>query len=359
MRKMGKHAILECAGAHAGERHQGEDGTLRDVRSVNQRFYYGGQAVIEGVLIRGRRYLAVAVRRPTGDIATWTSPLGATATTPWRRVPFVRGILVLAETLTLGVRALLDSARVAGQDESDEEISPATVGVTLAVSLAFAILVFFVSPTLLARLLDPLLQSSLLSNVVEGIVRLALFLGYVVIIGRMAEVRRVFAYHGAEHMTVHAYEHGEPLETQAVRRYPTAHERCGTAFLLTVMVVAIVVFVLVGRYDDLWMRLLSRIVLVPLVAGAAYEVIRLSARFESSPLVRLLITPNLALQALTTRQPDDAQIEVAIAAMNAAIAADEGRPVGPLSGNSARRIASAAPSGMVCRPRWPLRSVAV
>ncbi len=343
MRKMGKHAILECAGAHAGERHQGEDGTLRDVRSVNQRFYYGGQAVIEGVLIRGRRYLAVAVRRPTGDIATWTSPLGATATTPWRRVPFVRGILVLAETLTLGVRALLDSARVAGQDESDEEISPATVGVTLAVSLAFAILVFFVSPTLLARLLDPLLQSSLLSNVVEGIVRLALFLGYVVIIGRMAEVRRVFAYHGAEHMTVHAYEHGEPLETQAVRRYPTAHERCGTAFLLTVMVVAIVVFVLVGRYDDLWMRLLSRIVLVPVVAGAAYEVIRLSARFESSPLVRLLITPNLALQALTTRQPDDAQIEVAIAAMSAAIAADEGRPVGPLADALATGAAKPAP----------------
>lgn len=297
---------------------------------MSQRFFYGGQAVIEGVLIRGRRYMAVAVRRPTGDIATWTSPLGAAATTRWRQVPFVRGILVLAETLTLGVRALLDSARVAGTEEGEEEISPATVGVTIAVSLAFAVLVFFVSPTLLAGLLDPLLQSPLMSNVVEGVVRMGLFLGYILLIGRMEEVRRVFAYHGAEHMTVHAYEHDEPLEAQAVRRYPTAHERCGTAFLLTVMVVAIVVFVLVGRLDNLWVRLLSRIALVPLVAGVAYEVIRLSARFESSPLVRLLIVPNLALQALTTRQPDDAQIEVAIAAMNAAIAADEGRPVGPL-----------------------------
>ncbi|MDO8532533.1 MAG: DUF1385 domain-containing protein [Dehalococcoidia bacterium] len=310
---------------------------------MNQRFYYGGQAVIEGVLIRGRRYVAVAVRRPAGDIATWTSPLGATATTRWRKVPFVRGILVLAETFTMGMRALLDSARVAGQEQGDEEISPATVGVTIAFSLAFAVLVFFVSPTLLVRLLDPLLQSPLLSNVVEGIVRLALFLGYVVIIGRMAEVRRVFAYHGAEHMTVHAHEHGEPLETQAVRRYPTAHERCGTAFLLTVMVVAIVVFILVGRIDNLWLRLLSRIALVPLVAGAAYEIIRLSARFESSPLVRLLIAPNLALQALTTRQPDDAQIEVAIAAMNAAIAADEGRPVGPMTDALAAGAVAASP----------------
>ncbi|MDO8530731.1 MAG: DUF1385 domain-containing protein, partial [Dehalococcoidia bacterium] len=164
---------------------------------MNQRFFYGGQAVIEGVLIRGRRYMAVAVRRPTGDIATWTTPLGGAATTPWRKVPFVRGILVLAETLTLGVRALLDSARVAGTEEGEEEISPATVGVTIAVSLAFAVLVFFVSPTLLAGLLDPLLQSPLMSNVVEGVVRMGLFLGYILLIGRMEEVRRVFAYHGA------------------------------------------------------------------------------------------------------------------------------------------------------------------
>ena len=319
MRKMGKHAILECAGAHAGERHQGEDGTLRDVRSVNQRFYYGGQAVIEGVLIRGRRYLAVAVRRPTGDIATWTSPLGATATTPWRRVPFVRGILVLAETLTLGVRALLDSARVAGQDESDEEISPATVGVTLAVSLAFAILVFFVSPTLLARLLDPLLQSSLLSNVVEGIVRLALFLGYVVIIGRMAEVRRVFAYHGAEHRAIHAYEHGRALTAANIREYPNAHARCGTAFLLTVMVISLAIFVLLGT-PPIWLRIVERIALIPVIASLAYEVLRLGQRFEGNAAFSLLYRPNIWLQSLTTRDPDDAQIEVAVAALEQVIA---------------------------------------
>ena len=172
--------------------------------------------------------------------------------------------------------------------------------------------------------LEGALGSDLASNIAEGVIRLALFLGYVVLIGRMEQIRRVFMYHGAEHMTVHAQEHQEPLEVERVRRYPTAHPRCGTAFLLTVMVVAIVVFSLVGR-EPLWWLISSRIVLIPVVAAMSYEAIRFTGFHTGNPVVRLVAAPSLALQALTTRQPDDDQIQVAIAAMDHVLAADEGR----------------------------------
>jgi uncharacterized protein YqhQ len=211
-----------------------------------------------------------------------------------------------------------------GLEAEGEEIGKGAMAAMLTFSLALAIAIFFVVPLLASIGLEGALGSDLASNIAEGLIRLALFLVYIVLIGRMEQIRRVFMYHGAEHMTVHAQEHREPLEVERVRRYPTAHPRCGTAFLLTVMVVAIVVFSLVGR-EPLWWLISSRIVLIPVVAAVSYEAIRFTGFHSGNRFVRLAAMPSLALQALTTREPDDDQIEVAIAAMNHTLAADEGR----------------------------------
>lgn len=286
---------------------------------------YGGQAVLEGVMIRGQRFACVAVRRPDGTIALRADPLGQFFTGPLRRFPVVRGMLVLAETLVLGMRALTWSANVAIEEEG-EELGKGGVALTMTVALLFAIGLFFLLPLVASRPFEGLAGSDVISNVFEGVIRLAVFLAYIYAIGRMEQIRRVFMYHGAEHMTVHAQEHGVPLETSAIRQYPTAHPRCGTAFLLVVMVVAIAVFAFTGR-EPLWWLIASRIVLVPLIAAISYEVIRFSGAHSDNPLVSLITAPSLALQALTTRQPDDDQIEVAVAAMNHALAADAGEDV--------------------------------
>ena len=286
---------------------------------------YGGQAVLEGVMIRGQSFACVAVRRPNGTIALKADPLGLFFSGPMRRLPVVRGVLVLAETLVLGMRALTWSANVAIEEEG-EELGTAGVALTMTIALVFAIGLFFLLPLVASRPFEGLAGSDVLSNVFEGVIRLAVFLVYIYAIGRMEQIRRVFMYHGAEHMTVHAQEHGVPLETSAIRQYPTAHPRCGTAFLLVVMVVAIAVFAFTGR-EPLWWLIASRIVLVPVIAAISYEVIRFSGAHSGNPLVSLITAPSLALQALTTRQPDDDQIEVAVAAMNHALAADAGEDV--------------------------------
>ena len=288
--------------------------------SANQPHAYGGQAVIEGVMIRGQRNIAVAVRRPDGSIAVRRQPLTPIFTGPLRRIPLIRGVIAMAETLTLGMRALSYSANVAAEAEG-EEISAGSMAGMMAVSLTIAIGLFFLVPVLASDRLEGLLGSSLMANVAEGVIRLGLFLGYILLIGRMNDIRRVFMYHGAEHMTVHAQERGDPLNVAHIRRYPTAHPRCGTAFLLVVMVVAIVAFIFVGR-EPFWWLIASRILLVPLIAAVSYEVIRFSGRHADNPLVALITAPSLALQSLTTRQPDDDQIEIAIAAMQQAQAAD-------------------------------------
>ena len=288
--------------------------------SANQPHTYGGQAVIEGVMIRGQRNIAVAVRRPDGSIAVKRQPLTPIFTGPLRRIPLIRGVIAMAETLTLGMRALSYSANVAAEAEG-EEISAGSMAGMMAVSLTIAIGLFFLVPVLASDRLEGLLGSSLMANVAEGVIRLGLFLGYILLIGRMNDIRRVFMYHGAEHMTVHAQERGDPLNVAYIRRYPTAHPRCGTAFLLVVMVVAIVAFIFVGR-EPFWWLIASRILLVPLIAAVSYEVIRFSGRHADNPLVALITAPSLALQSLTTRQPDDDQIEIAIAAMQQAQAAD-------------------------------------
>ena len=288
--------------------------------SANQPHTYGGQAVIEGVMIRGQRNIAIAVRRPDGSIALKRQPLTPIFTGKLRRIPLARGVIAMAETLTLGMRALTYSANVAAEAEG-EEISARSMAGMMAVSLTIAIGLFFLVPVLASDRLEGLLGSSLMANIAEGVIRLGLFLGYILLIGRMNDIRRVFMYHGAEHMTVHAQERGDPLNVAHIRRYPTAHPRCGTAFLLVVMVVAILAFIFVGR-EPFWWLIASRIVLVPLIAAVSYEVIRFSGRHAANPLVALITAPSLALQSLTTRQPDDDQIEIAIAAMQQAQAAD-------------------------------------
>ncbi len=292
---------------------------------AGRRVYYGGQAVLEGVMIRGPRTMAIACRRPDGEIAVRRQALGSMYTGPLRRLPLVRGVIVMWETLALGIQALAWSSNVAlGHEE--KEAGGTTVWVTALSSLALVAAVFFAGPLLLANWLDDVLGSHLLLVTVEGLIRLAAVVGYVGFIGLLPDVRRVYAYHGAEHKSIHALEHGDPLQPGAVQRHPTAHVRCGTSFLLTVVVVSIVVFAVVGD-PSLWLRLASRILLIPAIAAISYELIRLGGAFESSPITKILMWPNLALQALTTRQPDDAQVEVALRALREVLEA-EGMPPG-------------------------------
>jgi uncharacterized protein YqhQ len=290
-------------------------------------FVYGGQAVIEGVMIRGRTHYSLAVRRKDGVITHTHAPLNSLLTGVLRRILFVRGMAVLLETLLLGMKALQQSANMSMADsegQSEEEMSGMALGVTLAVSLTLGIGIFFVLPLLIVWLIDPFISSHLLSNTIEGLLRLAIVVGYIWGIGFLGDIRRVYAYHGAEHMTVHAYEAGLPLNIANVRKFGTPHPRCGTAFLLTVVLVSVIVFAFLGRPDFEW-RILSRIVLLPVIASVSYEIIRFSGVHQTWPIARALAAPGLLLQRLTTRQPDDGQIEVAITAMELAIAADAGR----------------------------------
>jgi uncharacterized protein YqhQ len=285
-------------------------------------FYYGGQAVMEGVMMRGRRLVAVAVRRPEGDITLRLENLGGLYTGPLRRIPFLRGIIVLWETLALGTRALLFSSNVA-LGEEEKEISRPVLWGTVMLALAFVIAIIFVGPVLAMGRLESALDNERLAALVEGLIRLGVLLAYLYLIGLLPDIRRVFAYHGAEHKTINALEDGAPLEVEAVRRYSTAHPRCGTSFLLVVVVISVLLFVLVGT-PPLWQRLLSRVALVPVIAAISYEVIRLMGALQGNRLMRVLFRPNLWLQSLTTREPDDAQVEVAIYALREVLAADEG-----------------------------------
>ena len=228
------------------------------------------------------------------------------------------------ETLALGMRSLMFSSNVA-LGEEEKEISSGVIWGTALAALALVAALFFAGPMLLSHWLDDILKSDLVVVTIEGLIRLTLLVGYVGLIGLLPDVRRVYAYHGAEHKSIHALEHGDPLEPKWVQRYPTAHVRCGTSFLLTVVVVSVVVFAALGT-PELWLRVVSRIALIPVIAAIAYELIRLAGAFESSPVVRVLMWPNLALQALTTRQPDDSQVEVALRALQEVLAAEGVEP---------------------------------
>lgn len=285
--------------------------------------YYGGQAVLEGVMIRGPRHMAVAVRHPRGHIVTHVEDLGGVYTGRARRIPLLRGIIVLWETLALGMRALSFSSRVALEEESQAgepaQFPERMFWGSMAVALLFVIGVFFAGPILLANLLETVDASRALIVLVEGVVRLGLFVGYIALIGLMPDIRRVFQYHGAEHMTIHAYEAGRPLTIGEVRAFPKEHTRCGTSFLLVVVVVALLTFFVFDLLVDegLLVRVASRIVLVPPIAALSYEFLRAGARFGGNAFVHAMFVPNLALQALTTKKPADDQIEVAIASFRA------------------------------------------
>jgi uncharacterized protein YqhQ len=276
---------------------------------------YGGQAVIEGVMMRGTRAMAVAVRAPDKEVVVHVQPLSPIYRGRFSKIPFLRGLLGLWDALGLGWRALSYSANVAGGEEVKFE-GPVAYG-TMAVSLIFGLGLFFLAPAGLASLGETWLGlNPWLGSLLEGLVRLGLIIGYLWAIGFMPDIRRLFGYHGAEHKTIHAFEAGAELTPESVARFPLEHPRCGTAFLLTVVVFSILLFAALGPLP-LWARLVSRIVLIPVVAGIAFEYIRFTARHLSNPLVRVLIIPNLALQRLTTREPDTSMLEVAICAFKA------------------------------------------
>jgi uncharacterized protein YqhQ len=290
---------------------------------------YGGQAVIEGVMIRGREFFSLAVRREDGTIEQRQEALNPLYNGRLRRWPLVRGFLALLETLVLGIKSLQMSANLAVMDpastnEKEEGIPAVVMATTLAVSLIFGISLFFLLPLGIVWALDSVISSDLVSEIVEGVLRLAILVVYISAIGLLPDVKRVFAYHGAEHMTVHAHEAGLPLNIENVRKFGTPHPRCGTAFLLMVVVVSIVVFALLLGPPLEW-RIASRILLLPVIAAISYEIIRFSGAHQNSLIGKAIAQPGLWLQRLTTRQPDDLQIEVAICAMETAIAADEGR----------------------------------
>lgn len=296
---------------------------------------YGGQAVIEGVMMRGSRALSVAVRNPEGDIVVHTEPLdpriygGGLA-----KIPFLRGMTLLWDALGLGIKSLMFSAEVALEEEDDakkvegEESEPSKVfegpveWTLIAFSLSMSILLFFVLPTFLAAQIERLLSwqdQLVLVNMVEGVIRLALLVGYIAAIGLMADVKRLYGYHGAEHKTINAYEAGAELTPQSVARFPLEHPRCGTAFLLTVVVISIILYSFLPPMD-LLARIASRLVLLPIVAGIAYEFLRFTAAHQDNALIRLITKPNLALQRLTTREPDEGMLEVAITAFKEVLA---------------------------------------
>ena len=289
---------------------------------------YGGQAVIEGVMIRGRSHYSLAVRRQDGTIERRQEPLNPLYNGPLRRIPLTRGVLTLLETLILGIKTLQISADLAAadpqQNKPDGQNIPGWIlASTLAFSLIFGIGLFFLLPIGIVRLLEPIIGAGLLSETIEGALRLTILIAYITAIGLMPDIRRVYAYHGAEHMTVHAHEAGLPLNIPNVRRFGTPHPRCGTAFLLTVIVVSIAVFIAFSLLDlSWWWRIASRILLLPAIAALSYEIIRFSGRHQTAIIGKTLAAPGLWLQRLTTRQPDDAQIEVAIQAMQTALAAD-------------------------------------
>jgi uncharacterized protein YqhQ len=284
-------------------------------------YAYGGQALIEGVMMRGRDALAVALRHPDGRIVWATERLdGGFHATRWSRMPFLRGLVVLYETLVVGTRWLIRAAGLQAEEEG-VELGKGSVALMLGLTLVFGLGLFFVLPLLIASVTTGNIENGLIQHLVEGLIRVAIFVGYLLLIAQAPDVRRVFQYHGAEHMTIHALEAGDPLTTDAVRKYPTAHQRCGTEFLVVVIALSILMFALVGRQPPLAM-VASRILLVPVIAAVGYEILRWGARHRSNRIVHLIMLPGIWVQMITTRRPTDDMIEVAIVSLEQALAAD-------------------------------------
>ena len=276
----------------------------------------GGQAVIEGVMMRDAAKTATAVRLPNGEIAVEMHLVTSIRDRyPVLNLPLIRGSVIMVESLVIGMRALSFSAQAAG--EEDEQMTKKEIALTILFALVLASVLFIVIPTGAAHLAAAYTNDPIVFNLIEGGIRLAVFLLYIWGISWMGGIRRVFQYHGAEHKTIHCYEAGEALTVENVQKFPRLHPRCGTNFLLSVMVIAIVFHVFFG-WPDLWLRILSRLAVLPVVAGVSYEIIRFAGRSENR-IVRILITPGLWLQYLTTRPPDDEMVEVAIESLKAVL----------------------------------------
>ena len=287
----------------------------------------GGQAVIEGVMMRDANKTATAVRLPNGEIEVETHPVTSIRDRyPVLNLPLIRGSVIMVESLVIGMRALSFSAQAAG--EEDEQMTKKEIAMTSLFALVLASVLFIVIPTGAAHLAAAYTDDPIVFNLIEGGIRLAVFLLYIWGISFMGGIRRVFQYHGAEHKTIHCYEAGEALTVENVQKFPRLHPRCGTNFLLIVMVVAIVFHVFFG-WPDLWLRILSRLAVLPVVAGVSYEIIRFAGRSENR-IVRIMITPGLWLQYLTTRPPEGEMVEVAIESLKAVLP-EEDIPAG--SGN--------------------------
>jgi uncharacterized protein YqhQ len=285
------------------------------------RFTYGGQALIEGVLMRGRDAIAVALRHPDGRIVYATERLDSGFHgTRWSKLPFLRGLVVLYETLVVGTRWLVRSANVQAEEDG-VELGKGSIALMLGITLVLGIGVFFLLPLLIATFTAGDVENDLVQHFIEGLVRVAIFLGYLVLISRMPDIHRVFQYHGAEHMTIHALEADKPLTVDNVRPFPTAHQRCGTEFLVVVILLSIIAFSLVGRQTPAIM-IVSRLLLIPIIAAVGYEILRLGARHRSNPLVKVLMYPGILVQMITTKRPTDDMIEVAIVSMEEALRAD-------------------------------------
>jgi uncharacterized protein YqhQ len=301
-------------------------------------FNYGGQAVIEGVMMRGSKALAVAVRNPKGEIVIHTEPLNARIYGGrMARIPFVRGLTLLWDALGLGIKSLMFSADVALDEESEPGSEPAKAFEgpaqwgTILLSLSFSILLFFVLPTFVAHQVASWLnlgESQIVENIIEGLVRLALLIGYVWGIGLMPDIKRLYGYHGAEHKTINAYEAGAELTPASVAKFTLEHPRCGTAFLLTVVVISILIYSLLPSMG-LLLRIVSRLILLPVIAGIAYEFLRFTAANQDKAIIRFITKPNLALQRLTTREPDESMLEVGIAAFEQVLAYEQSQQTAP------------------------------
>ena len=312
------------------------------------RYSYGGQALIEGVMMRGRDAIAVALRSPDGTIIVADERLDTGFhKNAISRAPFIRGLVILYETLFVGTRWLIRSASVQAEEEG-VELGKGSVAIMLGVTAVIGVGLFFLLPLGVASVAAGTSDNPFLQHIIEGLVRVVLFIGYLAVLSRTPDVSRTFQYHGAEHMSIHTLEAGLPLRIENVRKFPTAHPRCGTEFLVVVVLLSIVAFSLIGRLSPV-MMIGSRILLIPVIAAVGYELLRLGARFRSNPVVRVVMWPGMLVQMITTKQPTDAMIEVAIVALEEALKAD-GEPV-PADGLDLAHFPMPEPGALAAKVR--------
>ena len=288
---------------------------------MEKKLNVGGQAVIEGVMMRSPNFWAIAVRKPDGSIELKKDRLKLLSEkTKFFKLPIIRGFLMLISALVLGIKALNFSANVALEEE-EEEVSDWHIYLTIIVAFGIGILFFFLLPLYLTKLMN--FKSYFMFNLVDGVIRIVFFLIYLAFISFFKDIKRVFQYHGAEHKVIYAYEKGEDLKVENAKKFTTLHPRCGTSFLIIVFIISIFVFSLIPKTSPFWIKALSRVVLIPLIAGISYEALKLSDKFKDNFLVKLLILPGLWLQKITTKEPDESQIEVALAALNEVLTSEK------------------------------------